>query len=188
MLQAILLDRDGVINRERADYVKCWDEMEILPGALAALRRLARLPIPICVVTNQSAIGRKIISAQTVDALHRRLAALAAAQGGRIDAFFVCPHHPDAGCDCRKPKPGLLLQAAQRFSLDLSRCILVGDSFTDYAAAAAVHCPAILVQTGRQGSDLRRQLQGSPAIPLVSDLNAAAEKIRLRYDRTQQTV
>lgn len=188
MLQAILLDRDGVINRERADYVKCWEELDILPGALAALRRLAAVPVPICVVTNQSAIGRKLVAAQTVDAIHRRLAARVAAQGGRIDAFFVCPHHPDAGCACRKPQPGLLLQAAQRFGLDLRRCILVGDSFTDHLAAAAVHCPSILVQSGRQGHQLPRALQGAVDVPLVADLSAAVDQILSSYDLSRQPI
>lgn len=182
MLQAILLDRDGVINRERADYVKCWEEVEILPGALAALGRLAALPIPICVITNQSAIGRGVITRQTVDEIHRRLTQLITAHSGRIDAFFVCPHRPDEACICRKPKPGLLLQAAHRFSLDLSQCIMVGDSLTDHLAAAAVHCPSLLVQTGRQGSELPSLIHDAAHVPILADLGAAVEEILLHYD------
>lgn len=181
MLEAIFLDRDGVINRERADYVKSWDEMEILPGALAALRQLATLPVPICVLTNQSAIGRQIVSAETVDAIHTRLAALVAEQGGRIDAFFVCPHHPDAGCDCRKPKPGLLWQAARRFQLDLRHCIFVGDARTDSSAAQAAGCPCILVRTGREGITLPSALEGGTNDPIVADLTQAASIILRTY-------
>jgi len=187
MLQAILLDRDGVINRERVDYVKCWEEMEILPGALAALRLLAGLSIPICVLTNQSAIGRRIVSAQTVHELHTRLAALVAAHGGRLDAFFVCPHRPDEGCTCRKPKPGLLLQAAQRFGLDLTRCVFVGDSDTDRMAAMAVGCPSILVQTGRRGVALPHLPDDAADVSIVTDLTVAAEDILRNYDYRHQT-
>jgi D-glycero-D-manno-heptose 1,7-bisphosphate phosphatase len=187
MLQAILLDRDGVINRERADYVKCWDELELLPGAVSALRRLAALPIPICVLTNQSAIGRGIVTAQTVAELHRRLADAIAAQGGRIDAFFVCPHRPDEACGCRKSQPGLLLQAAHQFGLDLARCVMVGDSISDYAAATAAGCPAILVRTGQQGPELARRLPADVAVPILPDLAAAAEEVLHRYDYKYQT-
>ena len=187
MLEAILLDRDGVINRERKDYVKCWEEMEILPGVLTALRRLAELPIPICVVTNQSVIGRQIVSADVVDDLHTRLATLVAAHGGRIDAFFICPHRPDEHCSCRKPEPGLLLQASQQFKLDLTRCIFFGDSVTDYMAAVTVGCQSMLVQTKFEGtaqSALPTELVGAT---IVTDLTAAAEAILHRYVYRYQT-
>jgi D-glycero-D-manno-heptose 1,7-bisphosphate phosphatase len=177
MLQALFLDRDGVINRERADYVKCWEELEFLPGVLPALRGLAGLGIPILVVTNQSAIGRGIILRATVDRINARLREEIVAQGGRIDAFFVCPHRPEEGCICRKPKPGLLYQAAARFGLDLTRCLLVGDAITDCEAAAAAGCPCIAVESGRQGAMLRGLLQGTPQIPVVADLAAAAVKV-----------
>ncbi len=186
MLQAIFLDRDGVINRERADYVKCWAEVELLPGALTALRRLAELPIPICVLTNQSAIGRGIVTAQAVAALHARLAAEVAAHGGRIDAFFVCPHRPDERCACRKPQPGLLWQAAQWFRLDLAHCVMIGDAITDHAAAVAAGCPSLLVQSGRQGPELRRLLEGNAAVPIMASLAAAAEELLRRYDHRHQ--
>jgi D-glycero-D-manno-heptose 1,7-bisphosphate phosphatase len=173
MPQAILLDRDGVINRERADYVKSWGEFEVLPGALPALSRLSSLHVPILVLTNQSAIGRGLVSLATVDAIHARLQWLVHAAGGRIDAFYICPHHPVDGCACRKPKPGLLLQAAAEFNLDLTACIFVGDSYTDYQAAQAAGCDTILVQSGRQGSQLPALLANHPPVPLVPDLVAA---------------
>lgn len=118
---AILLDRDGVINQKRADYVKSWQEFQLLPGVLAALRRLATLPIPIVVITNQSAIGRGLVALATVAAMHDQLAQVVHTAGGRLDGFFVCPHHPTAGCACRKPQPGLLLQAARHFGFDLGQ-------------------------------------------------------------------
>lgn len=175
--QAILLDRDGVINRERADYVKCWDEFEFLPGVLPTLRRLAVLKTPILVISNQSAIGRGVVDRSCVDEIHRRAGVAVEAAGGRIDAFFVCPHRPDEGCECRKPKPGLLRQAAATYTLDLCRCIFIGDAITDFQAAQAAGCLSILVETGRQGPMLRKALAGIPGATVVTDLAAAVALI-----------
>jgi D-glycero-D-manno-heptose 1,7-bisphosphate phosphatase len=181
MYQAILLDRDGVINHERADYVKSWGEFHLLPGVLPSLRQLASLAIPICVITNQSAIGRRQVTAETVDEIHRRLQRLVAAEGGRIDAFYVCPHHPDAGCFCRKPAPGLFLKAARQHQLDLSRCIFVGDAITDYWAAQRAYCDCILVESGRQGAELSTLVQPSANVQIVPDLTGAVVEILHRH-------
>jgi D-glycero-D-manno-heptose 1,7-bisphosphate phosphatase len=171
--QAIFLDRDGVLNRERADYVKCWEEFELLPGVLPALARLAALQRPVLVITNQSGIGRGRMSRAAVDEIHRRLQVLVQGQGGRIDAFYVCPHRPDEGCGCRKPQPGLLLQAAQDFGLDLGQCLMIGDALTDYQAAVAAGCACCLVMTGRQGAQLQTLLPAQGGPPLVADLATA---------------
>jgi D-glycero-D-manno-heptose 1,7-bisphosphate phosphatase len=179
--QAIFLDRDGTINRERADYVKCWEEYEWLPGARAALAVLAQLHIPILIVTNQSAIGRGILSMRVLDAMHAQVRAEAAVAGGRIDDFLVCPHAPAEQCACRKPQPGLLRQAAAKYGLDLERCVFIGDSITDLLAGAAVGCTCILVRTGRQGAALDGMvaaLTGRAAMtPIVDDLEAAARQL-----------
>lgn len=173
-MQAILLDRDGVINQERADYIKNWQEFQFLPGVLPALAQLATLPIPIVVITNQSAIGRGIIEAAVVADLHQRLHEVVTAAGGRIDAFFVCPHHPTDNCRCRKPQPGLLQQAAQQFAFSLTEAVFIGDAMTDYAAACAAGCQSILVKSGRQGADLDRLFVDTVSPPpIVADLAAA---------------
>lgn len=175
-MQAILLDRDGVINRERADYVKSWQEFQLLPGVLPALARLATLSIPIVVITNQSVIGRGLIEAAVVTDLHQRLLEVVTAAGGRIDAFFVCPHHPADKCGCRKPQPGLLQQAAQQLTFSLSEALFIGDAMTDYEAACAAGCQSILVRSGRQGADLDRLFLDAPLPPpIVADLAAAVE-------------
>jgi D-glycero-D-manno-heptose 1,7-bisphosphate phosphatase len=179
--QAIFLDRDGTINRERADYVKSWQEYEWLPGALAALALLAHLDAPILIVSNQSAVGRGILKMDVLDAMHAQACAEAVAAGGRIDDFFVCPHTPAEQCSCRKPQPGLLLKAAACYGLDLARCIFVGDSITDLQAAAAAGCPCLLVRTGRQGQvldDLVAGLDGALAeTPILDDLGAVARQL-----------
>src|SRR5438874_2093906 len=133
----VFLDRDGVINRMRSDYVKRWEELEIVPGALPALGRLSAGGCELIVLTNQSAIGRGLVSRQTVDEIHRRLAQAIEASGGRVREFLVCPHTPSDGCGCRKPAPGLLIRARDEFGVDLSNAVLVGDQLSDVAAARA---------------------------------------------------
>jgi D-glycero-D-manno-heptose 1,7-bisphosphate phosphatase len=157
--------------------VKSWQEVELLPGALEGLSRLASLGVPILVLTNQSAIGRGLVSLETVKGIHARLQEVVNAAGGRIDAFYICPHHPDDGCACRKPKPGLLLQAAAEFNFNLAAAIFVGDSITDYQAAEAAGCPALLVASGRQGSQLASWRVNDPTMSLVP--NFAAASVRL---------
>ena len=178
-MQALFLDRDGVINRERADYVKSWAEFEFLPGALWAIARLSQLELPIFVITNQSAVGRGIIQIETVHEIHANLRRKVQATGGRIDAFYICPHHPNVGCDCRKPRPGLLRQAAAEHQLDLSKCLFIGDSITDFQAARAVKCRPILLKSGRQGRQLETWFAGHPHIPLVADLATAVSALDL---------
>jgi histidinol-phosphate phosphatase family protein len=141
----VFLDRDGVLVRNRPDYVKGWGEVEIVPGAFAALARLRSAGARILVATNQSVVGRGIVRRETVDEIHDRLAHVAQDQGAGIDGFLVCPHRPDDGCVCRKPKPGLLLQAQHERGLDLSRAYMVGDQASDALAALAAGCTPILL-------------------------------------------
>ena len=113
----MFLDRDGVIIENRSDYVKSWEEVRFLPGVFEALRRLARSEYALAIVTNQSAVGRGIISLDEAMHINERVLAEIAAQGGRVDASYMCPHRPDEGCNCRKPAPGMLLQAAEDLEL-----------------------------------------------------------------------
>lgn len=176
-IEAVFLDRDGTLNVERADYVKSVEELVLLPGALEALARLATLNLPVILVTNQSAIGRGIVSYHQVEQIHAHLRSLVQAAQGRIDAVYLCPHHPDAGCDCRKPKPGLLRKAADAWQLDLARCVLIGDSMADLQAARAAGCRPILVRTGRQAQSLAELADHDPGLVLVEDLSAAVDRI-----------
>lgn len=144
----VFLDRDGVIIRSRPTYVKSWAEVEILPEALQAIGLLCRQGCRVTVVTNQSVIGRGIVSRSVVDEIHRRLDELIRASGGTIAGYFICPHRPDEGCACRKPKPGLLIQAAEVLGLTLHGAVVVGDQLADLEAASSAGCRAILVETG----------------------------------------
>ena len=174
MRAAIFLDRDGVINQNRADYVKTWEEVSFLPGVFPALARLSRMPFCIVLVSNQSPIGRGILTSAEVEAINRRMVAEIERRGGRIDAVYYCPHRPDEGCDCRKPRPGMLLRAAGELDLDLSASYLVGDAVSDVEVALAAGCSPILVLTGR-GTDQQPLLRqrGYTSVPVAADLAGA---------------
>ena len=150
MNRAVFLDRDGVIIENVDTYVRSWSDVTVLPGSLEALRKLKDLAYKVIVVTNQSAVGRGIVSEEAARALNDQLVVLIEAAGGRIDEVLMCPHSPADMCDCRKPKPGLLLEAAERHALDLSRSILVGDALTDIQAGQNAGVGLnVLVRTGR---------------------------------------
>lgn len=176
---AIFLDRDGVLIENRPDYVKAWEEVEVFPHTFTAMRKLAQTGRPIVMVTNQSAVGRGIITAGFVDEIHRRLIAEVEANGGRIDAVYFCPHHPQETCDCRKPLPGMLLQAAREHNLDLNASFLVGDAVSDIETARAVGTQGVLVRTGRgeEQAALLTAEHGNWNVPVVPDLDAAVDYI-----------
>jgi len=173
---AVFLDRDGVINANRVDHVKSWNELRFMDCAFPALRRLAQSRIPVVVVTNQSAVGRGLMSLETATMINRRLTEEVEAAGGRITATYLCPHHPDARCACRKPAPGMLLQAAREWDLDLSQSYLVGDAVSDMSAARAANARGILVMTGR-GTEQSMLLNPEWGCTVVQDLGAAVETI-----------
>ena len=166
----VLLDRDGVINRQRRDHVKSWAEFEFLPGALEALRRLHDLGVRVVVVTNQSAVGRGLISERALEAIHVRMTAAIHRGGGSLAGIYVCHHRPDQGCGCRKPSVGLITQARSELGFDMATCIMVGDSESDLAAAHTAGCRAILVATGSEVHWQRDVL-------VVPDLQQAVEHI-----------
>ena len=150
MHPAIFLDRDGVIIANRSDYVRSWTDVEIYPQALTTLAALRGKAYKIIIVTNQSPIGRGILSRTQVDEINRRLILEIEAAGGAVDGVYVCPHHPDDGCDCRKPQPGLLIQAAREHSIDLEESLMVGDALSDLQAGLAAGVGQVaLVRTGR---------------------------------------
>jgi D-glycero-D-manno-heptose 1,7-bisphosphate phosphatase len=153
-MRGIFLDRDGVICENRAGHVKSWSEFEFLPGAKSGLVILSRLGLPIIVVTNQAVVGRGIVPASIVEEIHQRMMAEITAVGGRIERVIYCPHRPEDECDCRKPKPGMLLRAANEMGLDLSQSYLVGDAASDIQVGQQVGCHTSLVLTGRGVEEL----------------------------------
>ncbi len=144
---AIFLDRDGVLNKKmaRAQYVCSWDEWEWMPGAKEALRLLKEAGYKVFVITNQPGIARGSMSEFALNKIHGKMKKEVAEGGGRIDAIYYCPHGWDDGCDCRKPKPGMLFMAQKDFHLDLTKTIFIGDDERDEMAGRAAGCPTILV-------------------------------------------
>jgi len=154
---ALFLDRDGVIIENCANYVRSWADVAIYPQAVRALAYIRHTPFKIILVTNQSAVGRGIITLEMAQAINERLLAVVTEGNGRIDDVFMCPHAPEDRCDCRKPQPGLLLQAAKKHHIDLSRSFMIGDALTDLQAGTAAGVrQVILLRTGRGTAQLQK--------------------------------
>lgn len=152
---AVFVDRDGVICQNRDDYVKSWAEFDFVPGSIEALAALTRTATRLYVFTNQSVVGRGLITRRTLDTIHEKMRDVLAGNGVKIAGILVCPHHPDDDCGCRKPQPGLLYQAEREFKVDLSRSFVIGDALSDVEAGAVAGCTTILVKSGRGAAAAR---------------------------------
>lgn len=146
--QLVLLDRDGVINADSPSHVRSVEAWQPLPGSLEAIAQLHQAGLRVAVCTNQSGLGRGLFRAATLAAIHRRMEEAVAAAGGELAGIFVCPHAPEAGCDCRKPRPGLLLRALAELGADPGETLFIGDSARDLQAAEAAGVTPVLVRTG----------------------------------------
>jgi D-glycero-D-manno-heptose 1,7-bisphosphate phosphatase len=178
---AVFLDRDGTVNVEK-DYLYRVEDFAFIPGAPEAIRRLNQAGFLVIVVTNQSGVARGFYSLDDVAALHRYIQGELAKAGARIDGFYRCPHHPTQGvgefrrdCDCRKGRPGMLLQAAAEHRIDLSRSFMIGDKAADIEAGERAGCVPLLVLTG-YGAEEAKKLPESRA-RRFSDLAEAADFI-----------
>jgi D-glycero-D-manno-heptose 1,7-bisphosphate phosphatase len=177
-VQAVFLDRDGVINENRCDHVTCWDEFRFIPGARDAIARLTGAGVRVFVVTNQAIVNRGVVTPQEISAINERMVAEIVRAGGRVEAVAWCPHRPDEGCACRKPKPGLLLALARRYALDLHDTVLVGDALSDVQAGQAAGCSTVLVLTGRGRGELARaSAAGARGFAVASDLSTAVDQL-----------
>ena len=174
-MKLLILDRDGVINYDSDAYIKSLDEWLPLPGAVDAIARLSMAGWTVAVATNQSGLARGYYDQAALDAMHAHLRQLVAEQGGELGLIVHCPHGPDDGCDCRKPKPGMLRQIAAHYGVSLAGVWFVGDSSGDLKAALAVGCQPVLVKTGKGLLTLAQPL---PAGTLVfDDLAAVASQL-----------
>jgi D-glycero-D-manno-heptose 1,7-bisphosphate phosphatase len=151
----IVLDRDGVINYDSEQFIKSPDEWRPIPGSLEAISRLHHAGFRVVVATNQSGLGRGLFDMATLIAINDKMHKALAQLGGRIDALFYCPHTADSACECRKPKPGMLIEIGNRFGVELTGVPCVGDSVRDLDAAAAVEAQPILVLSGKGEKTLR---------------------------------
>ncbi len=173
-MRLVILDRDGVINKESDAFIKSPEEWVPLPGSIDAIARLYKSGYKVVVASNQSGVGRNLFSLDTLAAIHGRMRREVEAAGGKIDSIFFCPHAPDAGCDCRKPKTGLMKQIMERYKVDLKDVPMIGDSGRDLAAARAVGARPILVKTGNGQKTLEHEHDD---VEVYDDLAAATAKL-----------
>lgn len=179
MKPAIFLDRDGVLIKNRPDYVRNVEQAEIYPGTLEALAKVSRSDYRVVIVTNQSGVGRGLIDMEEAEAINRHLVIEAHKVGCRIDAVCMCVHAPEQECDCRKPKPGLLLHAVNLLGIDLTNSVMIGDAVTDLEAGRAAGVGRVaLVRTGR-GNEQAGELQsnGSAKPRIYDDLQSALAEL-----------
>lgn len=176
-LKLIILDRDGVINEETADYVKSPAEWKPIPGSLEAIALLTQAGYTIVVATNQSGVGRGYYSEEDLAQIHQKMTACAKAKGGTIDKIFYCPHHPDDHCACRKPASGLFDQIAAMYKINLSGVIAIGDSLRDIQAAEKVDCKRLLVLTGNGEKTLKNNPELRDKIAVFTNLLMATQAL-----------
>jgi D-glycero-D-manno-heptose 1,7-bisphosphate phosphatase len=182
-LPPVFLDRDGVINRNREDYVRSVADWEPIPGSIEAVARLSRAGHPVIVVTNQSAVARGYCGLADVEAVHARMRARIEEAGGSLTAVYYCPHHPDENCACRKPETGMIDRARIEHFLP-SGGYLVGDAASDMEMGRKASLLTIMVLTGRGSAQLLRMESGGDPMPwkVAADLAEAAHII-LGHDR-----
>lgn len=183
-MTVVFLDRDGVINENRPDHVKSWDEFRFLPGALDAVARLTRSQVHVFVITNQAVINRRLVPVDVIEDVQRRMLCEIEAHGGHVVDIAYCPHRPDELCACRKPRPGLILDLAAKHRLNLRDAVVIGDALTDIEASVAAGCRSILVLTGRGREQLglvqaaRHTCAVAANLPAAVDLVLAGEAAR----------
>jgi len=176
----LILDRDGVINRDSRQFVKNTDEWHPIPGSIEAIVDFSKAGYTVTVASNQSGLARGLFDRNALRAMHRKLRRLVGAKGGHIDRIVVCPHGPQDGCDCRKPAPGLLLGLARHYRTSLDGVPAIGDSLRDLEAAAAAGATPILVRTGNGRKVAASLPKGLRSIPVFDDLAAVADALLRR--------
>lgn len=175
-MKLVILDRDGVINFDSDAYIKSPAEWKPIPGSLEAIARLSQAGYQVVVATNQSGVGRGLFEMATLNAIHDKMHRAAGQAGGRIDAVFFCPHGPEAGCACRKPRAGLYEEIGRRFNVSLKDVPCIGDSQHDLDAAAAAGGLPVLVLTGK-GEATRREGRLPPGTKVHKNLAEAVKSL-----------
>ena len=174
-MKLVILDRDGVINEDLEGYVKTPEEWKPIPGSLEAIARLHQAGWRIVVASNQSAVGRGLITIETLSRIHRKMDAELDELGGRINGLFFCPHAPGARCNCRKPKPGLLRDIEHRLHVELTGVPFIGDTQKDVDAAKAVGARPVVVLTGKGKATVQGKRFPSD-VPRYDDLASVVDE------------
>ncbi|MCH7881211.1 MAG: D-glycero-beta-D-manno-heptose 1,7-bisphosphate 7-phosphatase [Proteobacteria bacterium] len=169
MSRMVIIDRDGVINQDSDSYIKSADEWIPISGSLEAISRLKKAGYLVTIASNQSGLARGLYSEETLQQIHDKMKRMLAVRGASVDGIFYCPHGPEANCVCRKPKPGLLIQIASKFDIDLSVTPFVGDSISDIQAAQMANALPVLVRTGK-GEYVMQNYPEAVDVPVYDDL------------------
>ncbi len=171
----VVVDRDGVINEDSGEFIKSVAEWRPIAGSLEAIAALTRADVLVAVVTNQSGIGRGLFDEPALQAIHRHMEESVRAAGGALAGIYYCPHLPDAGCDCRKPRPGMLRALERELGVSLVGAPFIGDRVGDLDAAVAVGAQPILVRTGKgAATEAAARARG---VPVFDDLHSAVANI-----------
>lgn len=155
MDKVIFMDRDGVISRDSPDHIKSWDEFHFLPNSKEGIKLLNDYGFNIILITNQSVIARKMVTKQGLEYIHKKMKREIEESGGKIIKIYYCPHHPKDGCKCRKPKPGLLLQAIKDNNIDPSKSYMIGDRIMDVEAGKKVGCKTIIIPSSLELKEMK---------------------------------
>jgi D-glycero-D-manno-heptose 1,7-bisphosphate phosphatase len=175
-MKLVILDRDGVINTDSAQFIKSPDEWQPIAGSLDAIARFNHAGYRVVIATNQSGVGRGLFDMATLNAIHEKMHRALATHGARVDAIFYCPHAADSNCECRKPKPGMFRAIGERFNTSLAGVASIGDSLRDLQAAAAAGARPVLVRTGKGGKTIADG--GLPdGTPIYDNLAQAAQAL-----------
>ncbi|KOR31492.1 hypothetical protein TI05_12720 [Achromatium sp. WMS3] len=177
MTKLVILDRDGVINEDSPKYIKSPEEWIPIPGSLEAIARLNHSGFKVVVATNQSGIARGLFSLEQLNAIHQKMRQALERVGGHVEGIFFCPHTPEHGCDCRKPRSGLINEIKKRLNFDISKAYMIGDSYRDLQTAWIVGAKAILVKTGNGNHTQAQYDQELSNTKVYSDLANAAKSI-----------
>jgi len=181
MNKSVFLDRDGTINRE-VNYLNNPDNLELLPRAAEAIKMLNEAGYKVVIITNQSAIARGFLTTERLNKIHERLLRLLSLREAKIDAIYYCPHHPNENCKCRKPRPGLILEASKEHNIELSGSYVIGDKLIDIEAGKRAGCKTILVKTGYGEEEINNINDSNRPDLIVDDLYEAA-KIIVEYTK-----
>lgn len=175
-MKLVILDRDGVINFDSAQFIKNPAEWKPIPGSLEAIAKLNQAGYRVVVATNQSGVGRGLFDMDTLNQIHEKMHKALFAVGGRVDAIFYCPHAADSKCDCRKPKPGMFKRIAETMNVDLQGVPAIGDSLRDLQAGAVMGCKPMLVLTGK-GEKTQAEGNLPEGTQIFADLASAVETL-----------
>lgn len=186
MNKLIILDRDGVINEDSDHYIKSLEEWIPLPGSIEAIARLSKAGFTIAIATNQSGLARGYFTEATLEEMHARLSSLLEAEGGRVDCLKYCPHGPDDGCHCRKPKTGLIEQIEQDLNQSAKDAWMIGDSLRDIQSGQSAGCKTALVRTGKGERTLSKG-EGLEGVPVFDNLAAFADFLLADNNTTERS-